>query len=180
MNRRIKECVNLPNTYTVQNSNEMVQELQKLYIGKYHKMITLGIKNLYVNLPKQGIIQSTAIWMDRNKVCTDIKEQQILQLLKVITEQNYFQYNNQYFKSEKGIAMGSPTSATLAEIYLQLIEERYIKHWIEKQNIVYYKRYVDDIFIIFDTSRINEETIKDNMNSIDEHLEFKITEEINN
>jgi len=78
----------------------------------------------------------------------------------------------QYFKPEKGIAMGSPISGTLAEIYLQLIEERYIKHWIENQNIVYYKRYVDDIFIIFDTSGINEETIKDNMNSIDEHLEF--------
>ena len=100
MNCRIKEYVNLPNTYTVQNSNEMVRELQKLQIGKYHKMITLDIKDLYVNLPKQGIIQSTAIWMERNKVGTDIKKK-ILQLLKIITEQNYFQYNNQYFKPEK-------------------------------------------------------------------------------
>jgi hypothetical protein len=55
--------------------------------------------------------------------------------------------------------MGSPISGTFAEIYLQLIEERYIKHWIESQNIVYYKKYVDDIFIIFDNSRINEITI---------------------
>jgi len=65
--------------------------------------------------------------MDRKKVGTDVKEQ-IIRLLKVIIEQNYFQYNNQYFKPEKGIAMGSPISGTLAEIYLQLIEERYIKH----------------------------------------------------
>jgi len=142
-------------------------------------MITLDIKDLYVNVPKQGIIQSTAIWMDKNKVCSDIKKQ-ILQLLTVIIEQNYFQYNNQYFKPDKGIAMGSPISGTLAEIYLQLIEERYIKHWIENQNIVYYKRYVDDIFIVNDTSRMNEKTIKDSMNSIDEHLEFKMTEETNN
>jgi len=65
--------------------------------------------------------------------------------------------------------MGSPISGTLAEIYLQLIEEQYIKHWIENQNILYCKRYVD-IFIIFDTGRINENIIKDNMNSIDKHL----------
>jgi hypothetical protein len=43
----------------------------------------------------------------------------------------------------------TPISGTLAEIYLQLIEELYIKHWIESQEIVYYKRYVDDILIIF-------------------------------
>jgi hypothetical protein len=72
--------------------------------------------------------------------------------------------------------MGSPISGTLTEIYLQLVEERYIKHWIENLNIVYYKRYVDEIFIIFDTSRINEITINDSMKSIDEHLELKITE----
>jgi hypothetical protein len=69
---------------------------------------------------------------------------------------------------------------TLAKLYIQLIEERYIKHWIEDQNIVYYKRYVDDIFIIFDTSRINEITINEVISSIDQHLEFKITEETNN
>ena len=105
-------------------------------MGDYHKIITLDIKDLYVNLPKQGIIQSTTIWLDRNKICKDEKVQ-ILQLLNVIMEQSYFQYNNQYYKPEKGIAMCSPISGTLAEIYLQLIEEHYIKHWIENQDIVY-------------------------------------------
>jgi len=74
-------------------------------------MITLDIKDLYVNLPKQGIIQATAILMDRNKLGTDTKEQ-IIQLLEVIIEQNYFQYKKQYFKPEKGIAVGSSISGT--------------------------------------------------------------------
>jgi hypothetical protein len=95
----------------------MAQELQKLYTAKDHRIYILDIKNLCTNLPKQGIIQSTGTWMERNKVCTDIKEQ-ITQLLKVIIEQNYFQRNTQYFTQEKGIAMGSFISGTLAEIYL--------------------------------------------------------------
>ena len=65
------------------------------------------------------------------------------------------------------------------EIYLQLIEELYIKHWIESQEILYYKRYVDDILIICDQHRTNETTITSFMNSINEQLDFKATREIN-
>ena len=33
--------------------------------------------------------------------------------------------------------MGSPISSTLAEIYLQFLEEKYIKQWLESKEIVY-------------------------------------------
>jgi retron-type reverse transcriptase len=115
----------------------MAQELQELYTAKNHKMYTFDIKYLCTNLPNQGIIHSTGTEMNKNNVCTDIKEQ-ITQLLKVIIEQNYFRHNNLYCTQEKGIAMGSPISGTLADILLQLTEEKYIKHWIESQIIVYY------------------------------------------
>ena len=93
LNNRIKEYINLPNTYTVQNSYEVAQELHKIHFTENHKIVTLDTKNLYVNLPKQGIIQSTIFWLDRNNISKEIKEQ-IIQLLKIIIEQNYFQYNN--------------------------------------------------------------------------------------
>ena len=178
LNNRIKEYINLPNTYAVENSYKIAQELHKIHITENHKIVTLDIKDLYVNLPKQGIIQSTIFWLDRNNINKKIKEQ-IIQLLNIIIEQNYFQYNNQFFRPENGIAMGSPISGTLAEIYLQLIEELHIKHWIENQEIVYYKRYVDDILIIFDQHRTNETTITSFMNNINEQLDFKATREIN-
>jgi hypothetical protein len=86
-----------------------------------------GIKHLYINLPKQGIFQSTAIWLDINMIYSMIREQ-ILQLLTTIIEKNYYQYNNQYFKP-----MGSPITGTLAEMYIKSIEERYLNYWIEKR-----------------------------------------------
>jgi hypothetical protein len=92
---------------------------------EYHKIITLDIKDLYVNLPKQEIIHSTIFWL--KKINKKIKEH-VTHLLKVIIEQNSFHYNNQFFLPRNGIAMGSPISGTLAEIYLQHIEELFIKH----------------------------------------------------
>jgi len=61
---------------------------------------------------------------------------------------------------DKGITI----SSTLAEIYLQFIEETHIKQLMEIQEIIYYKRYVNDILIIFDHNKINETTIIDYVN----------------
>ena len=83
--------------------------MHNLHITEKSKILTLDIKDLYVNMPKQGIIQSTSFWLDKNNTSKKIKEQ-IIRLLKIIIEQNYFQYNDQFFKPKNGIAMGSPIS----------------------------------------------------------------------
>ena len=55
----------------------------------------------------------------------------------------------------------------------------YLEHHLESQDIMYYKRYADDLFIIYDQTKINEDPIHDIINNTDEHLEFKITKEEN-
>ena len=72
--------------------------------------------------------------------------------------------------------MGSPISSTVAEIYLQYIEEMYVKQWLDSKEIIYYKRYVDDILIIYDQNRTNEQTISHQINTVDQNLQFKITQ----
>ena len=66
---------------------------------------------------------------------------------------HYFQYNERIFKLKKGIAMGSPISGTMAEVYLQYVESTHIKQWWETGEISLYKRYVDDILIIYDSQK---------------------------
>jgi len=102
-------------------------------------MITLDIKDLYVNLLIQNILHITKFWLNKHNNISMIKEQ-TLYLLEIILKLNYFQYNNQFFQPEKGIATGSPISSTIAEICLQFLEEIYVKQWLENKEIIYYKR----------------------------------------
>jgi glycyl-tRNA synthetase beta subunit len=55
--------------------------------------------------------------------------------------------------------MGSPLSSTLAEIVSQYFKELKVKHLMETGEITYYRRSVDDIIIIFDQSKINEDLL---------------------
>jgi hypothetical protein len=76
--------------------------------------------------------------------------------------------------------MGSPISGFIAEIYLQQLENIYIKHWLDSKEIVIYKRYVDDILIMYDQRKTDEHSFLQKINEVDENLQFKISTESNN
>jgi len=76
--------------------------------------------------------------------------------------------------------MGSTFLSTLVEIYLQFFEELTIRHWLENGEISYYRRYVDDIIIIFDQNKMNKELIINCMINIHKYLEFKLAEKKSN
>jgi organic radical activating enzyme len=75
--------------------------------------------------------------------------------------------------------MGSPISGTIAELMIQHIENQHIKHLIETGNITYYTRYVDDIFIIYNSTKTTIEEIQSYTNHIHKNLKFAITQENN-
>jgi hypothetical protein len=178
LNKKFLCLIDMPDMFNDKNSQEVARDLQDIPVNDNHKTITLDIKDLYVNLPTRNIVNITKFWLKTiNQNQTIIGK--ILYLLKIILEQNYFQHEDNFYKPNKGIAMGPPISNTLAEIYLQFFERIYLKHYLETKNIIYYKRYVDDLIIIYDHTKINADTIHDIINSTDVHLEFKLTKEKN-
>jgi uncharacterized protein YggL (DUF469 family) len=112
-----------------------------------------------VNLPTMGITLATEFWLNRQHNNNKELNQQIIHILNTIIKQNYFQYEGTYYQPRKGTAMGSPISGLIAEIYLQKIENHHIKHWLESKEIIFYKRYVDDILIAYNQRKTNDKTI---------------------
>ena len=87
------------------------------------KFITLDIKDLYVNLPVSGIMHTTQFWLQMHSNNNKQLNDQILNIIGTIIKQNYFQHENEIYQQEKGIAMGSPISSTIAETYLQYLKK---------------------------------------------------------
>jgi hypothetical protein len=105
---------------------------------------------------------------------------QIITLLEVILQQNYCSFQNILYQPEKGVSMGSPISNTIAEIFLQHIEDTYLKQLLDTKNIIPYTRYVDDILRIYDTKCINSNTIHEYRNQVHPNLQLNPTHENNN
>ena len=108
LNKKLNQWISLPYTYATKNSKEVAQELSNIQINDQHKITTLEVQSLYVNIPTQNIINITKFWLSKNNNQTIVILQTLI-LSKVILIQNYFQYNDKYFKPTKGIVVGSPT-----------------------------------------------------------------------
>jgi hypothetical protein len=89
LNKKLNIIIHLPHTYTTKNAQEVAVEPKTIHIYEHKEIITLDIKGLYVNLPVQGILQTTKFWLKKHNTNTTIEE--TLQLLETILKQNYFQ-----------------------------------------------------------------------------------------
>jgi hypothetical protein len=136
-------------------------------------MITMDIKDLYVNIPIHEVIHITKITLQHRNTDKMI-EQQITRSLDTILQQNYFTYNNTIYQPHEGIAMGSPISCTVSEIFLQHFETHIIKHFLEIKSLILYKKYVDDdVLKVYDQKKISHQQIIQTTNSIRASLSFK-------
>jgi hypothetical protein len=69
--------------------------------------------------------------------------------------------------------MGSPISSLIAEIFVQQYEDTNIKQLLDTKNLAFYVRYVDDISIISDTTKINLHTINTYISNIYNDIKLK-------
>ena len=83
---------------------------------------------------------------------TTLTPVQIADLLDFVLRSTYFQYNGSIYEQRDGAAMGSPVSAVVANLYME-IEEQAIESAPCKPKI--WKRYVDDTFTILDRDRVD-------------------------
>jgi len=96
MTKILNQHIALNSLYNITNSTNLANDIVKLEITDTHRLIIFDIKDLYVNIPIQEIINIAQERMTKNN--DPQKTQQIIKLLKVILDQNYFTFQEQIFQ----------------------------------------------------------------------------------
>ncbi|CAB0009541.1 unnamed protein product [Nesidiocoris tenuis] len=74
-------------------------------------------------------------------------QDEMMTLLGVCIDYNYFCFNGSYYRTQDGLAIGSPLSPLLAELFMDNLEQEFIFKTGASplvKNVLFYKRYVDD------------------------------------
>jgi hypothetical protein len=92
-------------------------------------------------------------------------------LFDFIHDYSYVQYNNKVYKQTSGITMGTNCAVNLANIYMGELIDKYIES--RPNHVFYYRRYIDDLFIIWTGTIAEWKRVASNINRI--HSAIKIT-----
>ena len=140
-------------------------------------MVSFDVTSLFANIPLQETID-IAVDLLFNNYNIKMSRIQMKKLFMFATAQTHFLYNGEYYDQIDGVAMGSPLGPVLANIFMGHHE----KVWLEQYQgpgLLYYCRYVDDIFCLFQRQEQVHEFL-DFLNSQHRNIKFTCEEEENN
>ena len=159
----------------LKHSGALLKRIKNL-TTKTKKLVSFDVVSLYTNVPVEKSISLLSNYLHTNNIKLQIPTKEIIRLCTLCTNQTFFQFNNELFKQQSGLPMGSPLSGVLACLYLEFLERDYIKKILPKNCT--YTRYIDDILFIC-PKRTNIEDLLQKLNNIDNNIQFTCENENN-
>lgn len=181
LDKILRNNIKLNNNHSLKNSLELIDFTKNIKLENRHTMASLDIVNLYTNIP---VLRTLEITKDNLLAHSELSANainELIHLLRITLAQNYFTFNGKFYLQEEGLAMGSPLSSILSEIYLNDFENTNIFSESNKfaSKIIFYKRYVDDTIVFFNGNIRQLNSFTNYLNSTSPHLKFTLETELN-
>ena len=118
-------------------------------------MVSFDVVSLFTNVTLDETIDIIIKHMyDKKETNTDIPEKEMRELLYLYTKNVHFTLNNKTHLQVDGVAMGSPLGPVSANIFMAELERNIIPTL--SNNILFWKRYVDDTICFIKLTSINK------------------------
>ena len=114
-----------------------------------------------------------------NETVHNLKKDQFKCLLTLVTRESCFAFAGELYQQVDGVAMGFSLGPTLANIFLGHYEEIWLPNCSLDCKPSYYKRYVNDIFVFFE-SGTQVQSFKNLINTCHSKMKFTFEKEQHN
>jgi len=146
---KMKDLLPLVKSY-IKNSMTIINDLKELFIPDEALIFTADAKSMYTNIDTAtGVAAIRDFILDnRDQIPADFPIDLFLQILTTVMENNIFTFAGTYWQQLSGTAMGTPAACAYATVTFGQHENNLILPTYHSQ-LIYYKRYIDDIFAIW-------------------------------
>ena len=138
-------------------------------------LVSMDVTSLYTNIPQEEGIDTVCREYEifyRNE--PPIPKQLLKWALRLILQENSFQFNGKHYLQTHGTAMGTKMAVAFSNIFMNKVETEILSQSLFKPLI--WKCYIDDIFSLWTTNRDRIEHFIEQTNN--HHSTIKFTAEI--
>ena len=158
------------NNYTLKDTFEFSRDILNQNPNLF--MASLDVDSLFTNIPLDETINIIIEKLfSENETVHNLNKDQFKCLLTLATKESYFLFDEELYQQVDSVAMGSPLGPTLANIFICHYEDIRLSSCSLECKPSYYKRYVDDIFVLFE-SESQVELFKNFMNTCHPKMKF--------
>ena len=137
----------IPKEHCAKDTFTFVEDISKLKHNDQH-LISYDVVSLFTNIPLHETINLAVDLIIKNEPKLKISKKELKQLFLFATAETHFLFEGEIYDQTDGVAMGSPLAPVLANLFMGYHENNWINDYQGiKPN--FYKRYVDDIFCLF-------------------------------
>ncbi|CAJ0946012.1 unnamed protein product [Ranitomeya imitator] len=124
-------------------------------------LVTLDVNSLYTCIDHQRGIAAVQWFLTEHTDFSPDQLQFCVDLLSFVLHKNFFMFGDQYYIQRTGTAMGSNMAPPYANIFMAAFEETYVyTHPLFQTHSVYWKRYIDDVFMIWRGERGSSPSVR--------------------
>ena len=143
------------NQYSVYDTFSFFKEITNFKSDTKLCMASFDVSSLFTNIPLDETIDYAVNLVFENSdtyVYNDcsFNKEQLRKLLQLAVKENHFLFNGRLYDQIDGVAMGSPLGPTLANIFMSVLETKFMVNCPSEFKPILYRRYVDDTYCLFE------------------------------
>ena len=166
------------NQYVCKDSFSFAADVREQNPDLY--MASFDVDSLFTNIPLDETIEICVKKLfGRKHKFKGFNRSGFRSLLQFAVKDNLILFNGKFYIQVDGVAMGSPLGPTLANVFLCFWEEIWLEKCPKQFRPLYYRRYVDDTFLLF-ASESHVKKFLRYLNSRHDNMNFTFETEVDN
>ncbi|XP_071055739.1 uncharacterized protein [Onthophagus taurus] len=165
--------LNSLNEYDVKSAWELKEKIKSLNIENLNDIdiVSFDVQSLFINIPLHKMIELVEQNWQHIEEYTLIKNKRLfIEGIKLCTFNNYFTYNETYYRQIFGLPMGSSLSVNLSGIILNHLLDTQLNKTPIKPLLI--TKYIDDLLIILPKGQYSQ--LLDVFNDFNDRLKFTV------
>ena len=159
----------------LKDTTDFVNFIEKTKVSQDAILVSMDVTSLYTNIPQEeGITTVCRAYQAFHNNNPPIPSHYLKEMLKLILEENSFQFIGNNYLQTHGTAMGTKMAVAFANIFMADIETKMISQ--SKTKPIEWKRFIDDIFSLWDSDKKEINLFIEQANNF--HPTIKFTAEI--